>query len=66
MPKYLAVDITGKIVGSTSASTDEGLYRAMHPSTGEEWKMVELKPLDWPRERVTVRNYPPLVVKKLG
>jgi hypothetical protein len=50
--RKLLVDIRGMIVGSTHTSADDGLYRATHATTGEDWGLVNVRPLTWPRRRV--------------
>ncbi len=61
--RWLLVDVRGHIVGSTFSKDQDGLFRAVHPTTGEDWGVVELKPFDWPRHRVRIGDLTPLEVK---
>lgn len=54
--RKLLVDLRGYIVGSTHTSADDGLYRAVHPTTGEDWGLVAVRPLGWPRRRVYAKD----------
>jgi hypothetical protein len=65
MGKWLLIDLGRQIVGSTSAKSSDGLFRAIHPSTGEDWGLVELKPYSWPRERVRQGELEPLDVERV-
>jgi hypothetical protein len=64
--KWLLIDLARQIVGSTSAKSSDGLFRAIHPSTGEDWGVVELKPFNWPRERVRKSDLETLIVRKIN
>lgn len=59
MPKpWLVVNGYQQIVGSTTydGSTNQ-LFRGTRPSTGKDLGYVELRPLDWPRSRVSLNCF---------
>jgi hypothetical protein len=63
MKPWILVDLSRNIVGSTSyTGSTEGLFRAVHPTTGEDWGTVEVKPFDWPRERVNQKDLEKLTI----
>lgn len=60
MEKRLLIDLSGYIVGTTMTTTVDGLYKAVNRSTGESWGLVTIRPLDWPRRRVWLKDLQPL------
>ena len=64
--RKLCVDLSGCIVGSTKTTADDGLYRAVNRSTGEDWGLVAVRPLTWPRRRVYAKDLEPLALLPYG
>ena len=63
--RKLLVDLRGSIVGSTHTEKNEGLFRATCPTTGEDWGLVVVRSLDWPRRRVYAGDLEPLDIVPL-
>jgi hypothetical protein len=64
--RKLLVDLHGMVVGSTFSTADDGLYRAVHPTTGEDWGLVAVRPLGWTRRRVYVKDLETFRIQDAG
>ena len=64
--RKLLVDLHGMIIGSTFTTADDGIVRAYHPTTGEDWGLVAVRPLNWPRRRVYARDLESFKIQPAG
>ncbi|MFA5376759.1 MAG: hypothetical protein WC455_13505 [Dehalococcoidia bacterium] len=63
--RKLLVDLKGTIVGSTHTQQADGIFRATCHTTGEDWGLVVVRSLDWPRRRVYAHDLEPLDIVPL-
>ena len=54
--RKLLVDLHGQVVGTTFSTSVDSLVRATHPTTGDDWGLMAVRPLNWPRRRPHIKD----------
>jgi hypothetical protein len=62
--RFILLDLHGDIVGTTYTTDPGGLYHAIHPTTGEEWGLVECAPVSRLPRRIFISDLEPLIIKR--